>query len=313
MRFNKITQNEGIKLNTAQNHKILILGAGVIGSILAVKFSSAGLNVTLSARSKRLEELTEKGLLYEENGTVKKANIRIIGEPDGYELFDYVFVTVRYNQIEAALNQLRSNVYAYIVPMVNNLNGYDIFEEIIGRGRIIPCFPGAGGSIENGVLRYMLTPTIIQKTTIGKIDENISVSIIAVQNIFKSAKIPTAISKNMYLWQKSHLALVTALANGIYFDGGNNYTTAENKEALTMISNLLKNNFGKLKAAGIKIEPFKLNIIRLCPVSIMNFVISRIFKTKFAEVCIASHAKNAKEEMKLLDRDFREFLKSIEK
>jgi hypothetical protein len=44
----------------------------------------------------------------------------------------------------------------------------------------------------------------------------------------------------------------------------------------------------------------------------MNFVISRIFRTKFAEVCIASHAKNAKEEMKLLDWDFRKFLKNIE-
>ncbi|MDR0944367.1 MAG: ketopantoate reductase family protein, partial [Ruminococcus sp.] len=265
------------------------------------------------ARSKRLEELNEKGLLYEENGTVKKANIRIIGEPDGYELFDYVFVTVRYNQIEAALNQLRCNVYAYIIPMVNTLNGYDKFVEIIGRGRLIPCFPGAGGSIENGVLHYMLTPTIIQKTTIGEIDGNIPASIITVQNFFKSAKIPTAISKNMDLWQKSHVALVTALANGIYFDGGDNYTTAENKEALTTISKSLKSNFGKMSAAGIKIEPFKLNIIRFCPVSIMNFVIRRIFKTKFAEVCIASHAKNAKEEMELLDRDFKEFLKSIEK
>jgi 2-dehydropantoate 2-reductase len=302
-----------MKLSKAHIYKILILGAGVIGSILAVRFSSAGQNVTLSARSKRLEELTEKGLLYEENGTVKKANIRIIGEPDGYELFDYVFVTVRYNQIEAALHQLRSKAYLYIVPMVNNLNGYDKFEEIVGKPRIIPCFPGAGGSIENGVLHYMLTPTIIQKTTIGELDGNIAASIIAVQNIFKSAKIPTAISKNMDLWQKSHLALVTALANGIYFDGGDNYTTAENKEALTVISKLLKSNFGKLKAAGIKIDPFKLNIIRLCPVSIMNFVISRIFRTKFAEVCIASHAKNAKEEMKLLDWDFREYLKSIEK
>jgi 2-dehydropantoate 2-reductase len=297
-------------LNRTYKPKILILGAGVIGSILAVKFSSAGQYVTLSARSKRLEELNEKGLLYEENGTVKKANIRIIAEPDGYELFDYVFVTVRYNQIEAALNQLRCNVYAYIIPMVNTLNGYDKFVEIVGRGRLIPCFPGAGGSIENGVLRYMLTPTIIQKTTIGEIDGNIPVSIIALQKIFKTAHIPTAISKNMDLWQKSHIALVTALANGIYFDGGDNYTTAENKEALTTISKLLKSNFGKMTAAGIKIEPFKLNIIRFCPVPIMNFVIRMIFKTKFAEVCIASHAKNAKEEMKLLDRDFREFLKN---
>jgi 2-dehydropantoate 2-reductase len=294
-------------------HKILIIGAGVIGSIFAVKLSEAGNDVTLSVRSRRLEELIEKGLLYKEDGRIKKANVKIISELDNNERFDFIFVTVRYKQIEAALNQLRNNVNSNIVTMVNNLNGYDKFEEIVGKGRIIPGFPGAGGGIENGVLRYMLTPTIIQKTTIGEIDGTRTVRIITLQNILKSADIPTAISRNMDLWQKSHLALVTALANGIYFDGGDNYTTAENKEALTIISKLLKSNFGKIRAAGLKIEPFKLNVIRLCPVSIMNVVISRIFRTKFAEVCIASHAKNAKEEMKLLDWDFREFLRSIEK
>jgi 2-dehydropantoate 2-reductase len=299
-------------LNTVQNHKILIIGTGVIGSIFAVKLSSAGCAVTLFARSRRLEELTEKSLLYEEDNSIKKANVKIIGELDNNERFDFIFVTVRYNQIEAALNQLRSNVNSNIVTMVNNLGGYDKFEEIVGKGRIIPGFPGAGGSIENGVLRYMLTPPIIQKTTIGEIDGTRTVRIITLQNILKSADIPTAISMNMDLWQKSHLALVTALANGIYFDGGDNYTAAENKEALTVISKLLKSNFGKIKSAGIKIEPFKLNIMRLCPISIMNYVISRIFRTKFAEVCIASHAKNAKEEMKLLDSDFREFLRNIE-
>jgi 2-dehydropantoate 2-reductase len=300
-------------LSTAHKNKILIIGAGVIGSIFAVKLSAVGCDVTLFARSRRLEELTEKGLLYEEDGRITKANVKIISELDNNERFDFIFVTVRYNQIESALNQLRGNVNSNIVTMVNNLNGYDKFEEIVGKGRIIPGFPGAGGSIENGVLHYMLTPTIIQKTTIGEIDGTKTERIIELQNILKSADIPTAISMNMDLWQKSHLALVTALANGIYFDGGDNYTTAENKEALTVISKLLKSNFSKLKAAGIKIEPFKLNIIRLCPVSIMNFVISRIFKTKFGEVCIASHAKKAKEEMELLDWDFREFLKSIEK
>jgi 2-dehydropantoate 2-reductase len=300
-------------LSIAHKYKILIIGAGVIGSIFAVKLYEAGCYVALFARSKRLEELTEKGLLYEIDGKVKKANVRIISKLDNNERFDFIFLTVRYNQIEAALNQLRNNVNSNIVTMVNNLNGYDKFEEIIGKGRIIPGFPGAGGSIENGILRYMLTPTIIQKTTIGETIGTRTTRIITLQNILKSAEIPTAISRNMDLWQKSHLALVTALANGIYFDGGDNYTTAENKEALTVISKQLKNNFGKIKAVGIKIEPFKLNIIRICPVSILNFVISRIFRTKFAEVCIASHAKNAKEEMKLLDSDFREFLRNIEK
>ncbi|MDR0919490.1 MAG: NAD(P)-binding domain-containing protein [Oscillospiraceae bacterium] len=296
-----------------QNKKILIIGAGVIGSIFAVKLSEAGHNVSLFARSKRLEELTVKGLLYKQNGLTKKANVNIISQLDDNEHFDFIFVTVRYNQIESVLEQLKNNVNSNIVTMVNNINGYDNFEKTVGKGKIIPAFPGAGGRIENGILTYKLTPKTIQSTTIGEINGEKTERIISLQKLIKSAKIPTLISKNMDLWQKSHLALVTALANGIYYDGGDNYTTAKNKKALHLISVTLKSNFKKLKNSGVKIEPFKLNIIRFCPIWIMDLTISFIFKTEFAEICISSHAINAKEEMQILDRDFKKIFRTIKR
>lgn len=42
--------------------KILIFGAGVIGSIYAMKFIEAGLDVTIFARSNRFKSLKENGL-----------------------------------------------------------------------------------------------------------------------------------------------------------------------------------------------------------------------------------------------------------
>ncbi len=44
--------------------RLLIYGAGVIGSLYATLFSQAGYDVTVYARGKRLEALKEKGLIF---------------------------------------------------------------------------------------------------------------------------------------------------------------------------------------------------------------------------------------------------------
>jgi 2-dehydropantoate 2-reductase len=69
--------------------------------------------------------------------------------------------------------------------MVNNPFGYDRWERIVGEGRIIPAFPGAGGKIENGVLYYKLTPAFIQTTTFGELTGNMSQRVKRLYHILK--------------------------------------------------------------------------------------------------------------------------------
>ena len=58
--------------------KILIYGAGVIGSLYAALLSEAGYNVSVYARGKRLESLRNNGLLYKKNNRIKTARIGIL-------------------------------------------------------------------------------------------------------------------------------------------------------------------------------------------------------------------------------------------
>ncbi|MCL2367416.1 MAG: NAD(P)-binding domain-containing protein [Oscillospiraceae bacterium] len=288
--------------------KILIYGAGAIGSIYAVELSKAGYDVTVYARGSRLQALQSQGLLYRDRGTVKKASVSITEKVHATDLYDYIFVTVRYEQIEAALTELAENASKTIVTMVNNPDGYAHWERIVGAGRILPAFAGAGGVIEDGVLQYQLTPKIVQPTTFGEINGERSERVRNLAALFKASKVPYSISKNMDAWQKSHIAMVVSLASGFYFDGGDNYTTAKNKEALRMSSRSAKESFQALKRIGVPITPPKLHVFRLCPLWLMDLALKLIFNTKFAETVMAAHALIAKDEMRLLGEKLDELI-----
>ena len=149
--------------------RILIYGAGVIGSLYAALFAKTGYDVSIYARGKRLEILQTKGLLYLENKSIRKANVSICSKLEDNDIYDFIFLTVRENQLYQALGELKTNKSRCIVTMVNSVDDYSKWEQTCGRGRILPAFPGAGGSIDGGILDGALTPGFIQPTTFGEI------------------------------------------------------------------------------------------------------------------------------------------------
>ena len=75
--------------------RILIYGAGVIGSLYAALFAQAGFDTSIYARGKRLETLQTRGLLYAENRQVRKANVSVLSKLEDSDHYDFIFLTVR--------------------------------------------------------------------------------------------------------------------------------------------------------------------------------------------------------------------------
>lgn len=285
--------------------KILIFGAGVIGSVYAGKLALAGHSVFVLARSKRLKELELNGLLLSENGKkTVKTNVTVISELKTDDIYDYIFVTLRKDQLKGALHLLGQNQSKNFVFMVNTSSGYSDCIGQIGLERVIPAFPGAGGKVANGIVYYSLTSRFVQPTTLGEIDGKTTQRINELVKILRNAGFPTSISKKMDSWQKSHVAMVCPLAYGIYFDGGNNYTFSKNKMAIIQMNKALKETFSFIKNSGIGVEPAKLNMFRLIPLPILNCLIPLIFNTKWVETFISNHALAARDEMEMLFNDF---------
>ena len=180
--------------------KLLIYGAGVIGCLYAAAFSKAGYDTSVYARGNKLEVLKRRGLQYEKNGKTYKEDVKVIGTLQNGDIYDFIFLTVRENQVHTALEELKFNNSANIVTMVNTLELYGSWENLCGRGRIIPAFPGAGGSYENGVLKADFTPPFIQATTFAEIDGSKTERLKKLAAVFKTAGVPYKIVKDMHAW-----------------------------------------------------------------------------------------------------------------
>lgn len=286
--------------------RILIYGAGVIGSTYGGLLSKAGHHVTLAARNNRLLELQEKGLLIKRINQLQseKINVEIVDCNQIHDYYDYVFVALRNEQVNSALPVLSGINSKCFVFMVNNPLGYKEWMTALGKEKILPAFPGSGGKIEEGIVVYEIVSKFIQPTTIGEVDGKITDRLKELKNILKESGFSVSISRNMERWQITHVAMVAPLGDVIYYDGGNNYTVANNKKAIRQMNLALRENFIFLIKSGIGIEPFKLNIFLFFPMFILNPLMRLVFKTKWAETVISNHALNAKQEMDKISGDF---------
>lgn len=291
--------------------KLLIYGAGVIGCLYAALFAKAGYDTAVYARGKRLETLTKNGLMYEEKGKIYRADIRAIGNLENNDRYDFIFLTVKENQVHTALKELFSNISSNIVTMVNTLEPYDKWEELCGKGRIVPAFPGAGGSFENEILKAALTPRIVQPTTFSEIDGRKSERLRALSAIFKKSNIPYQIVKDMHQWQLCHLAMVVPIADA-YYKAHNPEKVWKESEIMTETAKQMKTNFKTLYNSGVKLSPRKMNIFRLLPVYILKSGLTAVFKSNFGNVFMYRHSMKAPDEMKQLHTQFYRHIKSCD-
>lgn len=283
--------------------RILIYGAGVIGSLYGALLSAADLDVTLYARGRRLETLRKSGLRYRTKNGVKQASVNVIDTLAPTDRYDFVFLTVKENQLYTALQELKENISPTIVTMVNSLDSYDRWEAICGEGRILPAFPGAGGGFDGEVLDAALTPRLIQPTTIGRIDDRAN----QLAALFRKARIPYTIVEDMHAWQICHLAMVVPIADA--YDAADDPKNAgKDRFLMRKTARSIRDNLQEVARRGVPITPKKLNLFRVLPESLVRVALGLTFRSRFGDVFMYRHSVKAPDEMRRLHEQFYSWL-----
>jgi 2-dehydropantoate 2-reductase len=200
--------------------RVLVYGAGALGSVYAAALSRAGLDVALLARGRRLVDLRKHGLVLQNRTTRELALLRLplVQSLSSDDQYDIVLVIVRKNQVDAILPALGA---AHNIPaicfMANAAEGLDNWSRAVGPTRLLLGFPGASGSRQEILIRYVVLPAWLQPTTVGDPDGAATPRLQSLLEIFRRAGFPVAASADMRSWLTSHVAVVSALANAIYF------------------------------------------------------------------------------------------------
>lgn len=291
--------------------RVLIYGAGVIGSLYAALFSEAGVDTSVYARGARLETLRRSGLRYEKNGAVCTANVCVLDTLHLGDIYDFIFLTVRENQLHEALAQLRENQSPCVVTMVNSIENYDIWEQLCGNGRILPAFPGAGGGFGNGVLHAALTPRFIQPTTFGILSSKQEPDAKRLKALFKRAKIPHQQVKDMHAWQLCHLAMVVPIADA-YYEADDPANAGADQTVMAHTARALRDNFRALARNGVHLSPAKMQMFRFLPPFLLRPALKITFQSRFGDVFMYRHAVKAPDEMWQLHEQFYAYLTEIQ-
>lgn len=287
--------------------RLLIVGAGVIGSVYALRFAKSGLDVTLFARGKRLEALQREGLKYNENGMIKQIPIRTIEKIDQDDIYDFILVAVRYDQAESALSAIQHNRSQNIVTLTNTI-GYDAWLEIVG-DRLLPGFPGAGGDIKEGVLYAQFGSAKHQGTIFGEINGQTTERVHRLAQILESAGLHYEIQNDIRAFHISHAAL--AIVNKHFYtkDGMVDVETARSDSTLSKIAADIKQNLRLVEQAGIPVIPPETKAFGdMSDAEIISRYRQMLSDDFIMDVKLGNHAVSQKAEILLLDERFHTLL-----
>lgn len=282
--------------------KILVFGAGVIGSVYAVRLAEAGNDVTVLARGKRLEALRSGGLrirnLFLDEGE-ETAEIKVaVTLAPGTE-FDAVLVTVRSGQIMDVLTRLQQEriTARAIVVIGNNLGNLDEQAGLVGNDRFIAGFGAFGGYEEDGVICYLDGRTREKseksrrsKTTTGIIDASARPALTLLHEIFSGAGIPTVENNNIRSYLLYHAALVFPLAGAMYAAGGDQESFCDTRDAIVLGVRGCHECFAALRALGYPLEPKSLRTLIMMPERYIVSLLSKKMRGESARIAMFGHA-----------------------
>ncbi len=287
--------------------KILIYGAGVMGSLYAAKLQESGQDVSILARGQRLADLREHGIVLEDtHGTRATTRVNVVEALAPDDAYDLVVVMMPKDCIPDVLPVLAANRRTPNVLFVcNNAAGPDDMIAALGRERVLLGFVGAGGTRKGHIVRYIVESGREQPTTFGELDRDTTPRLEQIAEVFKGAGFPVALCADMDAWLKTHVAEISPTANALYLAGGDNHRLARTRDGVVLMIRAMREGYAVLRALGIPIVPSNHKIVNWIPEPLLVPLVRKMLDSKEVELKAAGHANAARHEMKQIADEFR--------
>ena len=282
--------------------RILIIGAGVLGSNLAHSIKK-GNDVTILARNKTYENLKNNGLIIKNKlGKRSVDHFNVIDKLDENDIYDVIFIVSRFSSLDSIVKIIEKNKSKNIVFVGNNMNA-EKYMNIKDKNILFAFFMAAGKKYDG-----YINSICLNKIEIGRTDGK-DISNEFIKSIFKETKIKVTIENKMNDYLKTHACAVLPLVFASYKVDGNLKLLKKDKEYSLLIMDAIIEGYDVLKKLGYEILPKGeyencVNKKEKCA-----FIYRFMFSNFIGKMCISDHAMSAREEFILLDNEFEKLKK----
>lgn len=277
--------------------KVLIIGAGVLGSNLAHSIKK-GNDITILARNKTYENLKNNGLIIKHKFKGKTIDyFNVIDTLDENDIYDVIFVVMRFSSLDSIISTIEKNKSKNIVFVGNNIT-VEKYMNLKDKNVLFAFFMAAGKKYDG-----YINSICMNKIQIGRVDgKNTSDEFI--KSIFVKTKLKVIIENKMNDYLKTHACAVLPLVFASYKTNGNLKLIKRDKKYSLLIMDAIIEGYNVLKKLGYEILPKGeyencVNKKKLCA-----FIYRFMFSNFIGKLCISDHAMSAKDEFTLLNSEF---------
>jgi 2-dehydropantoate 2-reductase len=236
--------------------KMLIVGAGVIGTVYGAHMAAAGSKVSVLSHGPRASEVAAGGLSAHDvlGGGRVDAEVDVVSDTGGN--YDVVLVSVRRDQLASACAGL--TVLAgkpAVVFFGNNPAGRVAIPDDVP-GEVYLGFPGVGGVMSRGIADYVRIrqqPTALPEASdprLAALESALSGRGFAVQRV-----------TDMDGWLAYHAAFVACVAAALYRCGTDPVRLAADRATLTLMCQAITGAFAALRTDGTAGLPRNLAVL----------------------------------------------------
>lgn len=291
--------------------KVLVYGAGPLGSLFAARLHEGNHEVSLLARGQRLTDLREYGVVLVDTQTDQEtvARLQIVERLDPEDEYDLVLVIMRKNRAIEILPILASNRHTpNILFLMNNAAGSEELVEALGRGRVMMGFPMAAAYRQGHVIYYLVgaQPGKNVMIPIGEVDGRITPRIQDVGHILASMPgFEAEIRTDMDAWLKTHVALLMpSLAPAMKASGRDNVRMAHTRDAIVLAIRAIREGYRVLRALGVPITPDSARMFERIPEPILVWGFQKRLVDPRIRIAMLKHADAAQDEIEYLAEEF---------
>jgi 2-dehydropantoate 2-reductase len=294
--------------------KVLVYGAGPLGSLFAARLQQGGQQVSILARGQRLAELREQGIVLEDVQTKARSvtRVNVVEALAADDAYDLVLVVMRKNHALQILPALAANERTpNVLFLMNNAAGPGELTKALGKGRVLIGFPGAAGYREGHVVHYLAgTAEEPWPVYLSEVDGRTTARTTMVAQIIETGPgFEAQIRPDMDAWLKYHVALLMpSLAPALYAADLDHRRLARTRDLLVLAIRAVHEGFQVLEALGYPVSPARFRALIWIPEPILVFLLRALLlhraRDEIIEAALLRHARSARDEIGHLADEF---------